>query len=1052
MKTKRITVWLLVAALFLSAITLVFAGAAKADVKTVSLTSDKIESNYYIGESFTVPDSAEAEIDGQTVTLTMTDAVFVFPDGTVKEKGTYVLTDAGAYSVIYTFTNNGKKYKAQKTFEVGDYKYEFSNDALSASYGDLTMSSSGEKGLTISLSEGEEFIFRAPFNVNDYEWANICKLYPVPVDEEHVDYCGTHYGECTRSLDSAKFFIVKIIDCYNPDNYVEMLLDNNLKDYNVANCGAMYTMARAAGQEWIGLGTNATKDSSDAVLYEESYYHRFTISSTAFPHASYGASSWAGPNFRELAENGGLSFGYNEQTKQVMFNSSERTEKQANWMVNDLDCAEIYGDNLFSGFTTGEVYVSISCSVYRKDVPQTIEIASLLGVEGEDLSSMVTDDKTAPVIKSDIGLENGGSIFVAKDEAFTAPAVTVYDLNFKELNINCYRNYGIDSQSMVCVDGGRFIPTLLGKYTLVYSATDYYGNTSEFTVNLYSVDKKSLEYGEIDVDGISVSGAICTLPKIFAEGLNGEVETTVYATDPSGKKFEVKDYKFDIEYSGAYELEYVFTDGIYTATQTATFNNASQEVVFLDDIILNKYYIKGVKYTIEDYFAYTYSEQGLKAVLCDVYAIADGGEPVKLSEEARAEYTVSAANSLQFMYKYGDNENYSDVLNVIDVSYGKDTDTDYTKYFITTYGIEKSGNSFDFKVNEAGKIEFINPVSVADFSLELEMKAENVNFNVLNIYLKDYASDKTVKISFKKDENDKLLFAQNGGEFVKAGEYRTENGVYGFVQTDFFSGYKVFCQDGKILTNKGDDVVFDLDGFDATTAYLTFEFEDVESESKFVLKKLGSQAFKEKMKEADSVFIVSQQSTLFNLGDTYTIAVPTVNNVLFPVLAGNVYVTVTDDNGEVVEDVNGKPLNKAIMNGEYTVKFDSPGIYVVKYIAIINGSKGKEIETTSKPIALNVADNVKPEISFSNGVNQDTVLNDKKGKTHNICEYSVSDNCTATEDLTVRVAIYNDRYALLDYGVFDSYTFENKGTYTVRVICYDDYGNQASASYTVIVK
>lgn len=1051
MKTKRITVWILVAALFLSAITLVFAGAAKADVIDVTLNSDKIENNYYIGQSFSVPDSAEVEIDGQTVTVTMTDAVFVFPDGTVKEKGTYVLTDAGTYSVIYNFTNNGKKYKAQKTFEVGDYKYEFSNDALSASYGDLTMSTSGEKGLTISLSEGEEFIFRAPFNVNDSEWANICKLYPVPVDEEHVDYCGTHYGECTRSIDCVKFFIVKIIDCYNPDNYVEMLVDNNLKEYNSPTCGTYYTMARAAGQDWVGLGVNAKEDSVDAVLYEESYYHRFTISSTAFPHASYGASSWSA-SCRELAENGGLSFGYNEQTKQVRFNSLKRTEKQANQMVNDLDCAEIYGDNLFSGFTTGEVYVSISCSVYRKDVPQTIEIASLLGVEGEALGSTVTDDKTAPIIKSNIGLKDGDSIFVAKGEAFTAPAVTVYDLNFKSLNINCYRNYGIDSQSMVCVDGGRFTPSLLGKYTLVYSATDNYGNTSEFTVNLYSVDKKSLEYGEINLDGVTVSGAICTLPKVSVKGLNGDVVTTVYATDPSGKKFEVKDYKFDIEYSGNHELEYVFNDGIYTATQTATFNNTSQEVVFLDDIILNKYYIKGVKYTLDDYFAYTYSDNGLKAVLCDVYAIADGGEPVKLSEEDRAEYTVSAANTLQFMYKYGDNEKYSDVLNVVDVSYGKDTDTDHTKYFITTYDISKSGNSFNFKVNEAGKIEFINPVSVADLSLELEMKAENVNFNVLSIYLKDFASNKTVKISFKKDEKNKLLFAQNGGEFVKAGEYRTDNGVYGFVQTDFFSGYKVFYQDGKILTNRGDDVVFDLSDFNAKTAYLTFEIEDVESESTFVLKKIGSQAFKEKIKESDSVFIVPQQSTLFNLGDTYTIAVPTVNNVLFPVLSGNVYVTVTDDNGEVVEDINGKPLNKAIMNGEYTVKFTNPGIYVVKYTAIVNGSKGKEIETISKPIALNVADNVKPEISFSNGTNQDTVVKVKKGATHKVLAYTVSDNCTATEDLTVRVAIYNDRYALLDYGVFDSYVFENKGTYTVRVICYDDYGNQASASYTVVVK
>lgn len=1056
MKTKRkmpsrwrISACLLILTMLIS---IVFAGInlTKSSAETLPLESEKIASTYFVGETFSVPDSVEITVNGETVTAT--DAVIRFPDGTIKTKGTYTLKDLGEYSVVYSFTHNGQKYKAEKSFKVSKYKAEFNNDALNATYGDLMMSATEdkkEKGLTISLSEGDEFIFKAPFNVNDVEdgWANICRIYPVPVeDNADIPPClnESHKGledprVCKSSINCVKFVIVKVIDCYDPNNYVEVLINNNLMTKYAAGrdyCDGLYSMARSSTQDWVGLRQTTTA-SNTTVSYNGKYYVRDTTT-LDFVHTRYGSPTWGKTNLKVFAEQGGFNFSYNEETKQLKFNSSNRPETDNHTMINDLDSSAIYGKNLFKGFTTGEVYVSIYCADYRKDAPQQIEIASLLGVEGEDLNNYVTEDTTAPLIRTKIGLDDGDTLYVSQNEMFTAPEFVAYDLNLKSSNVGCYMNYGTDNESVVYMKDGKFTPTRNGKYTLVYSATDKYGNRSEFMLNLYCVDKKGLTFDQINVQDVVVENAVCKLPVVSVQGLNGAVETTINVTDPKGNKFVAEDYEFDIKYLGDYHLEYVFTDGIYSASTTATYTNNSQEAFFLDKLILNKHYLKSIEYSIADYFAYTCSDDGLKANKCEVFVSSDGGEFVAISENDCLAYTVTAKETLQFKYKFGEKEFLSDVVDVIDAIDSTDsTVMDYTKCFVTPFSITENPQNYTFSAQADGKIEFINPISVPDFLLEFEFDAEKLNFSILNIYLEDYYSHQSVKFSFKKNESKKLLFALNDGDYTGAG-------------IDFCTAYKIFYQDGKILTNLGDSVAFDLSGFDAEIAHLTFEIVNVNGDSSFILTKIGNQAFRETIKEAGSTFIVPEKSRLLNLGDKYVIDVPKVSNVLFPVLTNNVTVTVIDDKGEIVKDVDGNLLNNFPITTERTIEVTMPGIYVVKYTVVVN-TLTKSISTASKPIALNVADNIAPEVSFNDGIDENSVINAKVNEAHTILPYTVSDNAL-DRDLTVRIAIYNDRNALVDYGEFAEYVFKKAGTYTVKVVCFDEDGNQARASYTVVVE
>lgn len=1028
----------------------VYTGATltKSSAETVSLQSEEIKSVYFVGERFTAPDSVEITLNGQSVTAT--DAVIRFPDGTVRVNGTYTLKDVGMYSIEYSFIHKDQKYKATQTFNVTEYKSEFNNDALSVQYGDLTMSAGAgkqETGLTISLSEGDEFTFKAPFNVNDSQWANICRIYPIPVEDiENVASCINNHPEgfdrqaCRNAVDSVKFVVVRVTDCYDSNNYIEVLINNNLMTkYNyspeTARCDSIYTMARSsASEDWVGL-RKATNITSSTIIYEDQYYYRDTTT-LDFVHTSYGGRTYGNTNLYTFAEQGGFNFSYNEQTKQVKFNSTKSPESD-NQMVNDLDSPAIYGDELFEGFTTGEVYISIYCSGYRKNLPQQIEIASLLGVEGEELNNLVIDDKTAPLIKTKLGLDNGDALYVSKNEVFTAPEVEVYDLNFKDLKVNCYANYGTANESIVYMSDNKFTPTHTGKYTLVYSATDTHNNISKFILNLYCVDRPSFTVGEINVQDISINNGVCELPDVSVQGLNGAVETTIYVVDPKGNKFIANNGEFDIKYTGEYSLEYIFADGIYSTCKKTTFTNETKIGFFLDKICVNNYYINSVKYTIDDYFVYICDVDGLKAKRCDIFVSSDGGEFVAVPESECDAYTVTATNTLQFKYKFGEQEILSDIVDVVNVV--SDDSVDYTKYFITPFEITKNLQNYTFTTQKDGTIEFINPISVLDFLLELEFTEANSNFSVFNIYLEDYSSKQSVKLSFKKNEKRKLSFAMNDGKYTST-------------QIDFCSSYKVYYSGGKFLSNLGEEVSFDANGFDAKIAYLKIELVGVQGTSSVVLKKINNQAFRDNLKESVPVFIMTEKSKFYNIGDRYVIDIPTVNSVLSPVLKNNLTVTVLDDNGDPVKDINGKLLYNAIMDKEYIFELTLPGIYVVKYTAVVEGLL-KQISTESKPIALNVADNIKPEIYFNGNISEGHVEHVKTGEKHIILPYTVSDNYSSVESMKIRIAIYKtDRNSLLDYGEFTEYTFKNPGTYTVKVVCFDEYGNQARVSYTVVVE
>ncbi len=101
-------------------------------------------------------------------------------------------------------------------------------------------------------------------------------------------------------------------------------------------------------------------------------------------------------------------------------------------------------------------------------------------------------------------------------------------------------------------------------------------------------------------------------------------------------------------------------------------------------------------------------------------------------------------------------------------------------------------------------------------------------------------------------------------------------------------------------------------------------------------------------------------------------------------------------------------------------------------------------------------DDVGPVITFEDGINENTVITIKVGKTHKIKSFTITDNNTASEDLFTRVIIFTDKYATVAYDVMNNFegewTFTEAGNYIVQVYSIDADGNYTLAYYNICVK
>ena len=992
------------------------------------IISNTIQDSYFVGERLEIPQQVDVNVNGNIVKAE--NGILMTPSGVFYEETSQELTEKGTYQLIYQFLYQGKNITAVKEIDVNDYNWTFSSSGTNASFGELSLSASNEKGLSFSLAEGESFIYQSPVNIYDESHngvIDICNIYP------NIRSLNEDTG---RESDVAKFVMVRLVDCYDESNYVEF-----------CTTSGYYASAGASNQDKTGLEITSptTTNSKKFVLNGTTYLlHRlwaFNVNQTQY-------GTFIGPPQPRTAENfaaeGGISFRWDVKTNEVYYHGV-RNGVARQLLVTDLDEPSIYGENLFKGFTTGEVYVSISCVAYTSTLSAELQVASLLGNSGDALQTQECVDEVAPIVQMDFEQTDDTGIYAAVNEEISIPSVTILDQHYTgNLNVRVYYNYGTEAQSLVYMKDGKFIPTKVGSYTVVYKATDTYGNVGELELQVNCVKSKSFIYQDNRLLSLT-AGKLHTFPEIEVLGINKDVHTELSVITPNGEVIVIEDGSFEPKQVGTYIIRYTFKDNVYTSCfeYEVECTNTENCIKFYDDITLPKYFIKNAIYSIDDYYAYTINETGLVPHLTEIFVSLDGSDFQPLTAEKREAYTVVANSTIQFSYAYGGEKIYSPIYSVIDVDYTQTKD--YSKYFIGNQTANVSNRDITFTVDgkeENERIDFINPISLKNFSLQFNFIEEYDNFEALIITLEDFKkTSNKIDITMKNGADKNLVYIINGVEYS--------------LEDAFIATHRIWFEPttNEIQTNK--NMVDVVSPFSSDLCYLSFELIGVKGESKFAVSKINNQSIRSNANEAALMFAYEKILGIFNIGDTVKIDPASVTSVFNPVLSKDITVTVKDDLGNVLKDLNGRPLDSVPANVVYSIRLENIGTYWISYKA--SCFTGAENEENSSEYPISVIDNTPPEVVFKNGIDG-SVIKVKKGDTHTTASFTCSDNYTPNEELFTTIEIYNEHYSLIAHQVVGSeadslaYTFTQKGSYSVRVVCIDKEWNITIASYSVVVE
>ena len=706
-----------------------FGGARlSAQAEEFELSNVDYQSTYVLGETVEIADGT-ITYGGTAYPAT---ASVVFPSGTVYSLDEVTLSESGVYTVEYRANANGKILTETVRFSVSDELFtvegagEFSQ-GKNAYLGEMD-------GVNVSLASGAVLRYNKVIDVSDNMQgvAPILRLYCTPQIK----------GE--REVERV---LVTLTDAYDPENFVEVLYKANVDvdEYT-------YITANANGQIPSGVSFNV-KASAYTFAYDGWEHCLLYQNSAQYGYAARSSFSGIVPSGLTAEENY-LELNMDYEMKRFY---AQRTISVPNHnMVIDLDEPMFFGDNLWKGFTTGEVIVTIQALQYNSSNFNFF----ISQIDGTDLSAPSVNNTTPPTISVDFGEYDEKNLpnIIVNHAAKIYPATANDELEGAvECFAKVYYNYNNSSRTLVNVKNGEFIPKRAGVYTIEYKAQDRFGNVGIKTVDITAIERAQIDYVFSEHDTVFSAGSEITVAR--ANVLNG---LTGYTLDVRAK-LKDSDVVYDIPenslkfapvYAGVYTIEYVYSD--YVETKTFTYDitvNASNKPVFFGEAVIPRYFIKNCTYYIPDYYAYDYSD-GFKERKADIYASVDGGARNLVSGNS---LTVNAENTLDIIYKAGEAEKVYNAK-VVDTNYGEQGKVPFAQFlqgaaFTATANLDHIAYTTDASKATDGvaTLELINSAYVNVFNVEFAL-TDNDFETVRLILTADNDRSKQLVIQYTKNE------------------------------------------------------------------------------------------------------------------------------------------------------------------------------------------------------------------------------------------------------------------------------------------------------------
>ena len=664
-------------------------------------------------------------------------------------------------------------------------------------------------------------------------------------------------------------------------------------------------------------------------------------------------------------------------------------------------------------------------------------------VSAEKSFEIIKDTTTnlKPTITLDPRFANAEQLKLAINESVEIPKATATDDNLKgDVKVTVYYNYGTALQQIVGIKNGVFTPTKVGEHAIVYSACDWYGEVAEEVVYVSCARVEGNEAVKLSAGDVAGNaGEEISIEECTLTGLYDDVsKVKVYARfEGETEREEICNYRYFPKNVGNYDIIYEYETPFKTYSTTSRLTTNAGGNVELNEAPLPKYYIKGARYTLEDWTGYEFNEKYPGKKTATAYMKADGGEYVEIDHK---DVTIQANSSVQFKFVLGGKAVETVVFPVVDVGFGSTLST--KEYFQGEGFAENAENSLFMVKDGLGNytLDFINVLSLSSFNLEFivpydEKQPELIydEMQAIDVTLTDYYDrNKAVTVRYENNSGT-LIISCNGGARKNTGKP-----FVGMKNTLFYNKGKLSDSSGTSWDWTGD--------FESNRLLLSVSFIGVDGDAGIKVQRIGSQGFDATSDriEAD-IYYPDSQFGIHELGSVLTLQPAEVTDVLSPYLQKNQKFTVTAPNGSYVTSVDGVLLDGTCdVTRAYQIKIESVGSYLVQYTYEDQSGNVK-----SSYYGIDVPERNAPVITLD-GVEDGAVLRAEINTWVDIAQYSVSDDTTAVEELHAYVAVFDPdyMYVTVENGRFGAI---KAGDYIVQYYCYDAEGNCASMSYTVRV-
>lgn len=993
MSKKKVLLWTLLCCICIMC-TLGYLGLQASAVSAEIIDCD-IPAEYQYGDTFVMP-VGNISYKGQN--KAPESKYVVFPSGKASGGETIVLSEAGKYEIVFKASFDGVTISARKSFLVKKALLQVNNDNSSADINDGR--------IEVSLAPEDVFTYNAVLDLS-----KATKDVPLLDMEVSPSVIGT--ADATRVK-------IRLTDLYDEENYITISL-NHFTDAWAS--GHIYVTAGAAHQPQVGVEQAGNPDGMK-VYADDSY--------------GYGAAvNFSMGGVPKSSADAHLTLYFDYESKALY--ADRESYSGVNQLVVDFDDPFCYGDEIWSGFTTGQVKMTVFASNYQ--APAFNFAFSSINGNNEFVD---TGDVYAPIISVNTGYsaENTPEALVGKPyPIFAAEAVDGHDGKIPVVQSVYYKYYS-ENPVKIAVDDGKFTPSKEGVYVIEYMAEDQSGNVSTECISVNAMKGDGLQVALLDAALETDTGnAVKLISGIEHSNASGNVSYHIIAKNLStGDEVAVDSQTLSFVPMADGDWEITVTVQDYVSTVVKTFivksNHTAQPQVY-DNVGVPKYVILGATYQMPVLKGYDFSSGKGVATDMDIFVTENGSDEKKVQN---GQYIPETAGEATVTYRLTVDgkvceKNYA--VTVVDVGYTGDLDL--SKYFVASKGsavAQVDTGNISYEVTKDTKLDFVNLVQVKNLVFSFQIGEKNA-YNRVNIYLTDIVSGKQVKLSYKRTATGAVFSVNDGAETRLSSSFDGMNRNFSlefYNDTHFVSPEAGIDVEVKKFLDGSE-----FTGFTNSVARFCVEAEGVSGESQIVVKNLNAHTFNNsKIDRFAPQIIVDTKSGDRGKGEKITLTGAFAYDTLDPI--SSMTLEVTGPNGAYVKDENGVVLDGTQdATKDYTFIAAEYGDYVIRYV--ITDGKGN---TDNYVYAVTAKDVTAPTITLLK--HKETA---KTGDTVELAGTEVKDNITL--ECTVAAYVFDPEGANIKVtdGKFKA---EMAGVYTVRYMAFDENGNYAFAFYKIDVR